>query len=421
MTEENHEKLVITKVYTNNILEAVKKRIESCNFKDKDNPSMIPICFFINSTTIIINLIEKLGIEEDCVVFCAEKSVVKLNNFGFYNAYEDWSEELVKKYMFFTSRFYSALDIELSVKPHLIFVSDPSSAESTLLDPATDIRQAMGRFRNGLSDTAHIAHINQYAFPNRSKDEIEEYLQAMEGAYDAIKTLYDNATTKASKEAFEAALNIMPFSKFIRNGKKDYFAIDNYIHRETVKSCYHSEVNLSDRYDIAGCFTTTFSDKYYYTYGEKERLSLQQKGKSKRAIRIEIVEILDKLSDEVDAAAKERQLIELQKIDSFIVDAFYTLGKEEIKKCQYYSKRIKEAIILKEARGTEVIELIKNSFVVGNRYSDKYIKEELNRIYSSFGITNDKGVTAQTLKDYFKIEEVKLKRQRAMLIVAPKI
>ena len=137
---------------------------------------------------------------------------------------------------------------------------------------------------------------------------------------------------------------------------------------------------------------------------------------------MEIVAILDKLSNEEDSEAKNSQLAELRQKDSFIVDAYNLLGKEEIEQCKYYPKRIREAIILKKKNGTEVVQLVKNSFAVNQRYTLKHIKDELNRIYKILNIQDKKRVTAQTIKDYFIVDDkVKIKGQKAMLIVAPKV
>ena len=373
LTELNHEKLKVTQVYTNNVLEAVKKWIKIKEDNDEANATSHPFCFFINSTNIIHQLIVKLEIQDRSTVFCAEKSVKKLQESGFKNAFEDWSIEHINTYMFFTSRFFTALDIEMDVAPHLVFVSAPLIANSTMIDPVTDVRQAIGRFRNGIADAAHIANVSKDAFPDRNIDEIKEYITAMRGAYDTINTLYKDATNEIVKEAYKSALNALPYNRFIRNGQKDYFAIDNYIHQEIVRSCYHSQANLSDRYAAAGCFETCWTEKFYFQYNDSERLSLHQEGKSKRRIRMEIVAILDKLSKEEDSEAKKSQLAELRQKDAFIVDAYTLIGKEEIEQCKYYPKRIREAIILRKKNGTEVVQLIKNTFVVNQRYTLKYI------------------------------------------------
>lgn len=77
---------------------------------------------------------------------------------------------------------------------------------------------------------------------------------------------------------------------------------------------------------------------------------------------------------------------------------------------------------LRKKNGAEVVQLIKNSFTVNQRYTLKYIKNELNRIYKDLNIQGEKRVTAQAIKDYFIVDDkVKLNKQKAMLIIAAKV
>lgn len=84
-------------------------------------------------------------------MFCAEKSVEKLKKKGFKRAYEHWNSKHKMPYMWFTCRFYTAVDIELEEQPDIVFVTEPYFAEYTIIDPCTDAVQAVGRFRNDTS------------------------------------------------------------------------------------------------------------------------------------------------------------------------------------------------------------------------------------------------------------------------------
>ena len=79
-------------------------------------------------------------------MFCAEKSVEKLKKKGFKRAYEHWNIKHKMPYMWFTCRFYTALDIELEEQPDIVFVTEPYFTENTIIDPCTDAVQAIGRF-----------------------------------------------------------------------------------------------------------------------------------------------------------------------------------------------------------------------------------------------------------------------------------
>ena len=116
----------------------------------------------------INQLMEKLGIMKDSAVFCASKSVDKLKRKGFKCAYENWDVAHMKQYNFFTSRFYTALDIKLMEKPDIVFVTEPYFSEYTAIDSNTDVPQAIGRFRNGISSILHIPQYEQ-RIPNEDK------------------------------------------------------------------------------------------------------------------------------------------------------------------------------------------------------------------------------------------------------------
>ena len=92
----------------------------------------------------ILQVIEKLGLKKDSVVFCSSNSTTKLNEAGI-KAVENWDIKEQKPFMFFTSRFYAALDIELKVQPDIMFVTEPYLYEYTIIDPCTDAVQAIGR------------------------------------------------------------------------------------------------------------------------------------------------------------------------------------------------------------------------------------------------------------------------------------
>ena len=77
-------------------------------------------------------------------------------------------------------------------------------------------------------------------------------------------------------------------------------------------------------------------------------------------------------------------------------------------------------MILKKFRekteGTEFIQLIKNSFKVGKKYTLKYIKEELTRIYDLTGVKPQKTTTGQSIKQFFDTEVKWIGKQKALLL-----
>lgn len=411
----------ISIIHTNNVLEVLKATLPQI-LKAQSEPRSI--CFFINSTDMIYQLMQKLGITEKSAVFCATKSVDKLKRKGFKCAYENWDKAHMKQYNFFTSRFYTALDIELEDKPDVIFITEPYFSEYTAIDPTTDVVQAIGRFRNGTSTNTHVVSTRN-SFQIRTKEGIREYLQASEHTYKVLQNLYDCATSIETRYAYKSALDVLPFKRMMRNGEIDFFAIDNYTDEELVKSAYNNIDLLLSRYNTSKTLNPIRAKDLIYQLSDSDRLKLENKSTTVKEARQQIVAILETLKNDTDSELVQSHIGELRQIDPFIVEAYETVGKEVIEINNYSRKKIKEAMILKkyhtEISGTEFVQLLKNSFQCNQKYSLKFIKQELERIYTILGIAPKKTVTAQSIREFFNVKPCKLKGQRAFQLLEPLI
>ena len=406
--------------HTNNTLQAFKNVLSKL---DNEEVAPLPICVFINSTDIIYSLMKQLDLLEESAVFCAPKSVDKLKKNRFCNAYEQWSKDKMKRYNFFTSRFFNAVDMELEEQPHVIMLTDVYFAEHTMIDPYTDAIQIVGRFRNGVSSITYISNTKK-GLSQRSKEEIKGYLICSKEIYRTMKNFYDCATDRASRDAYRAALESLPFNRMLdRNGRENWFAIDNYMDEELMKNYFYDENSLYKAYDNCDSFIV-YHAGYYCPLGDSERLKRENKSQSIKDKRKEIVRQLEMLGDCVTEMELEYKR-DLIAADSFIVEAYDTVGKEVIEKLKYSKKKITEAMIQKQysekATGTEVIRLIKNSFTVGQKYTCKHIKEEITRIYTLLNIHPPKAITSKTINDFFVVSECKIKGERGCLLVERKI
>ena len=409
-------KLPVSLIHTNNVLEQLKRTLDKLNATD--------ICLFVNSTDMIYSFIKQLDIENESTVFCAKKSVEKLKNKKFKHAFEQWSKSKMKKYNFFTSRFYNALDIELKIKPTVIMISDVYFSEYSMIDPHTDAIQAIGRFRNGVNRVCHIFNTNPN-LPVRTEEEIGIYLQANKEVYDKIKTFYDCATSEEARNAYHGILKVLPFNQMLnKDGKENFFAIDNYVDEALLKSSYNAQEKLIASYRSNRLFDLDV-ESAYFPFGDFERLKKESKYASLKDKRKEVVRQLELLKGDDETEMIRNYKEDLRKADSFIYGAYEEIGKEMIESLDYSVKRIKEAMILKQYRekteGTEFIQLIKNSFKVGQKYTKKYIKEELTRIYALTGVTPQKTITGQSIKEFFHVKEINTGGSRKFLLVESKI
>ena len=409
-------KLPVSLIHTNNVLEQLKRTLDKLNATD--------ICLFVNSTDMIYSFIKQLDIENESTVFCAKKSVEKLKNKKFKHAFEQWSKSKMKKYNFFTSRFYNALDIELEIKPTVIMILDVYFSEYSMIDPHTDAIQAIGRFRNGVNRVCHIFNTNPN-LPVRTEEEIGIYLQANKEVYDKIKTFYDCATSEEARNAYHGILKVLPFNQMLnKDGKENFFAIDNYVDEALLKSSYNAQEKLIASYRSNRLFDLDV-ESAYFPFGDFERLKKESKYASLKDKRKEVVRQLELLKGDDETEMIRNYKEDLRKADSFIYEAYEEIGKEMIESLDYSVKRIKEAMILKQNRekteGTEFIQLIKNSFKVGQKYTKKYIKEELTRIYALTGVTPQKTITGQSIKEFFYVKEINTGGSRKFLLVESKI
>ena len=385
----------------------------------------VPYFIFVNSIDVIYSIMNQLDLLDKSSVFCAPKSIDKLKQNGFTNCFATWKNERMKKYNFFTSRFFNALDIELDVEPFIILLTDVYFAEQTMLDPYSDVIQIIGRFRNGYNSVQHISNF-KHELPDRTKEDIVEFISSSEIVYDALQRFYDQAPSKGAREAYMAAMDSLPYNKFLtKDRQKNYFTIDNYLNDSLVTGYYRTKDDLLEAYKSnPQTIHTSLFVQYFHEFGDDEqRIKRELKVmsiKEKRKAIVNELELLGNCDTTLDLDYKR----DLMKADKFIVNAYDTLSKEIIEEYNYSYTKINEAMILaqyiKGAKGTETIQMIRNSFKVGQKYKLDYIKDEIKRIYRVLNVTPPKAITSKTLNEYFITNNAYIKDSKALLIVSEK-
>ena len=363
------------------------------------------VCFFVNSVVMIYSIMKQFGILEDSTVYCAPKSRLKLKNeYSFDNAYNDWNADTMKKYNFFTGRFFTAFDLDLPYQPDLVMVTDPYNSEYTILDIDTDCIQICGRFRNGIKSATHIYRVNPEII-TKDREQIEWEISAHEFAYNTIQTLYKSADNRESRFAFGAVLETMPFRKFLYSDfTKNWFAIDNEINSVLVNNRYQSRQEIKNWYNDCHFFNPTFENCEYNENDEK--LKIAKTTRSVKDKHRKMVQLLSEMETPYSEYALDF-INDMRKIDPFIVEAFETLGKERIEELNYSKKKIKEEMILTQRKGNKVIRLVKNIFKVGNRYSNEKIVNELTRIYERLNIHPEENIEPKLIGLYYQANPFK--------------
>ena len=414
--EENHFEIIeitadydyrqdITVTHTYNIAKAVGQYLESHNET---------VCFFVNSVVEIYSLMKHFDLLENSAVYCAPKSRSKLKNeYGFTNAHTEWSAETMKKYNFFTGRFFTAFDLELDYNPDLVLITDLYNAEYTMLDVDTDCIQICGRFRNGINSATHIYRVNPEIVV-KSREQMEWEISAHEFAYQTIQTLYNSAENKESRFAFGAVLETLPFRKYqYPDFTKNWFAIDNDINEVLVQNHYQSYI--TEWYTDCHFFNPTFTKCDYDENDEK--MKIIKKCRSVKDKRRKMVQLLSEREEPQSEYALDF-MNDMRKIDPFIVDAYEVLGKDRIEELKYNQRKMNEEMILAQRKGNKVVKLIKNTFNIGSRYTNEKIANELTRIFNLLHIHPEKDITSKMILDYFQATQCWVKKQRGYLLIS---
>ena len=168
----------------------------------KDSPL---VCIFLNSTNGInklVNLLEEKGIT-DYKAFCSKKSEIKFKKKNIHKSFEDLELPLAK-YNFFTSRFYSAVDIYTVNPPDIIILTDLHEALHSRIDPFTNAIQIYGRFRNKHANKQKfnsLTHISNHGSIGEvlTEQEIESYIRTSERIYNELKNNPIDTTNKGAK------------------------------------------------------------------------------------------------------------------------------------------------------------------------------------------------------------------------------
>ena len=360
------------------------------------------VCFFVNSITQIYSIMRHFKLLEDSTVYCAPKSVTKLKEgYDFTNAYKEWSAETMKRYNFFTGRFFSAFDLELTYKPDLVMITDPYLSPYTMLDVDTDCIQICGRFRKGVNSATHIYRVNPEICV-KSKEQVEQNIHDLEIGYNTLRRYYKNADSREDRMAFGQVIDIHPFRQYLYSDlTKNCFRIDCKVNEVLVEGKYKSELTVTDWYNDCHYFTPTF--EVCNSNENDEKMEIIMSAHTIRDKRKKIVEILSQFEQPLSENAFDF-INKIRKIDPFIVEAFELLGRKGIEEQNYNQQKINEKIIMKQRRGNRAIRLIMNSFKVGNSYTNDYIKDELTRIFDMLEIHPERTVKGSMIKDYFQVE-----------------
>lgn len=148
-----------------------------------------------------------------------------------------------------------------------------------------------------------------------------------------------------------------------------------------------------------------------------EKLKIVKAARSVKDKRRKMVQLLNEMETPNSDYALDF-INDMRKIDPFIVEAFETLGKEKIEELKYNERKIREKMILIQRKGNKVIRLIKNTFKVGNKYSNKKIVNELTRIFKMLNIHPEEKIEPKLIKIYYQAAPFKSGNTRGYQLIS---
>lgn len=422
-------------IVTNSYEKTVKDELE----KLKDSQC---ICIFLNSVSGINMLVNSLKIMDDSYIFCSDEGVTKLKEAGFDNAHSEICYPL-KKYNLFTARFYSALDINLNVKPDVLILTNLNQAYYTMIDPLTEAIQIQGRFRNKFDDGQSynsLTHItNTRDLKALSEEDVSKQVDEYITTYKHLLERYNNTDDTARKKGIEGQLKSICEDYLLdEKGNIDYFGIDNKYNEERVKNYYYSAEKIYDAYRMSNYFNAIL-EKRMETVGQDDIFRLKY-GTSKIVQTQELIYLLKKINDIKDISFKDKERLyeELGKTFDFaslVVEAyklldFFTLDiittvpytspvkmedgvktpnrKIDIKKI--LEKVIKDRKNENKRFSLEVLKDISSFFTpcIGQKIAKEETTKVFEDIYKKHGILhNQTDITAKvnqsTIEEYYKV------------------
>jgi len=262
----------ITVSITNNIVYQLKLLIDQYSSSGADVGRNYFI--FFKSTKRIKNIIRGLRLT-DYAVYCSEKSAKDLRNNNIEHAYDRVNDKFTK-YNFLTSRYFSAVDIDYehyNCDPIIIMVSDVLAVEHSIIDPATEAVQIVGRFRKleqkegepKIIVRKDIYHISNYysKLTSFNETEIMAILEDKRKLHEFISTFKPASDIEYFNKFIDEILKMNGFSYFLRDGDLNHFMVDNFKYTEQVKGYYRSSKSLIEKYKATRHFSV--SDESGYT------------------------------------------------------------------------------------------------------------------------------------------------------------
>ena len=202
--------------------------------------------------------------------------------------------------------------------------------------------------------------------------------------YDKLKQLGETLPPR-NKRAIQEILEHLPVHEYVMpNGELNRYRLHDKMKHEDTIEIYLTPETLKEAYLKCGdYFNLTFEVE---NFDEKD-MKLTRRTYNKFMDNKEFIETFYYYHLDKDITSKEQETIfnSLKKEDALLTEACQLLSKEFIEQSKFNRQILSREIIKEKFNSGKiqiaVIDLVMNTFHEGNRYSENYIKQELNDIY----------------------------------------
>ena len=388
-------------IHTNNTPLTLRKEI------DKRIKAGDKVCIFFNAVESIGSLILTYDIKDRTNIYCGEDGVKTLKAEGFSNAFSSLTP--LAPMNFFTSRFYSAVDINVapSDKVSVIMVSDYSLGRYSLIDPTTEAVQIVGRFRAGVEYISHIINTNTHP-ESVGVENVKERLNGGENVYNAISQITPSSFYESS--ALTQALEGMSYSRFVESdGSRNYFMWDNATNEESVRVYYGQPSVIEEVY------------KRYFKV--KVASSMHKHGSNSPLKKAEKMTTADDVLRVLTEYYSQHTQQDAEESITAILETLRTFGAEYVKEKGYNFDKLKSTAKQKnweeQLDSDEAFGYIYSHIKSGETISVSKANGIMADMVEALSIPYTKNITTSLLKRYFDFTYTRTNKERKIIVGKP--
>nr|WP_320036901.1 hypothetical protein [uncultured Bacteroides sp.] len=405
-----------TLITTNNIAESLSETVAPLKGK---------VCIFTNSIDTIDSLYRDIPALRKSITFCSPDGTKKL--YDWKNRKSEVFITELTQYNFFTARFFSAVDIDCPHKPHVVMISDLYGAPQSVIDPATEAIQIVGRFRNGVKSVTHITSINTKMECMNSR-ETKDYIEGADAQYRKWDKEREASRSEGQRAMLQEAMLNCSYKQYLTlKGEQNPFKIANFYEDQRVKRLYTSGELLSNNYKKSGFFEVTYK-RESHLFSDEDRLAMHRaitkKGRASLLLmNLEKINYL-RLSANTNQRRKHENILAkliTNQAASALYDCYIKFGAEFVRGTEFNEKTIARALNRKQdltiRNSREFKSILQQKIVVGKRYTSK----ELQAIYLSVCKDNEmfvyKSKPTKELEQFFELKPIRVNNLRMLEVV----